>query len=128
MYGFRLWIELSESAEESDLGHLEEKCTELQNFIDIKLQMIRQPQRCVFHVNYSKLLQCSGGANHLGSNHDALLEILRHIVDKLPGSRGIVYWFDDEDTTFNCYRVLVIAGGKFREERDPFLPFENSVG
>lgn len=127
MYCYRLWIELSETTDESDCGGLGAKVEELQTFINEKLTCIREPKDCIFHVNYAKVLQCCGGANHRGRNHDALLEVVRFIVDRLPGSHGLVYWSDDEDRENDGYRVIVIARGEFYERADPFLSLKIST-
>jgi len=124
MYEYRLWIELSESTEESDCGQLEAKILELQALINEKLTLIRSPTECIFHVNYCDIFQCSAGTNHRGRAHEDLLEVLEHLIKILPGSHGLVYWVDDEDpgaSYFDGYRVLVIARGQIHERFDPFL-------
>lgn len=121
MYKYRLWIQLCESTEESDIGHLDAKTEELQAFVNEKLKLIRKPQDCIFHVNYNKVFQCCAGANHRGNEHQALLEVLRFVIDTLPGSHGLVYWTDDEDPEINGYRVIVIARGQIEERLDPFF-------
>jgi hypothetical protein len=125
MYDFRLWIELSESTKDSDCGQLNAKALELQSFIREKLTLIRQPEQCVSNVNYSMIFQCSGGANHRGTNHSALLDVLRFVIARLPGSHGLVYWSDDEDPENDGYKVIVIARGQFYERTDPFLSPKN---
>jgi hypothetical protein len=126
MYYFHLWIKLCESTEESDCGQLDAKAQGLQSVVREKLRLIRAPDECVCYINYSYVFQCSGGANHLGENHSNLLEVLRYLVGKLPGSHGIVYWSDDEDPTFhNDYRVIVIARGEIYDRSDPFLSPRN---
>ena len=83
--------------------------------------MIRHPKECISQVNFAFVLQCSGGANHRGTNHDALMSVLRHISEMLPGSHGLVYWSDDEGSESNAYRVIVIGRGQLHEHPDPFL-------
>lgn len=121
MYDFRLWIELSETTEDSDCGQLNAKAQELQSFVRDKLTMIRLPEQCVNNLNYSMVFQCAGGANHRGANHDALLEVLHFVIDKLPGSHGLIYWSDDEDPKNDGYRVIVITRGQIHERDDPFF-------
>lgn len=127
MYYYRLWIELSESTEESDCGGLKTKAAELQSLIRDKLMIIRHPDPCVTNINYSMIFQSCGGANHRGANHQNLLEVLNFIIEKLPGSHGLVYWSDDEDPENDGYRVIVIAGGQLHERSDPFLSLKNST-
>lgn len=122
MYYYHLWIELSESTEESDCGRLEFKVAELQKLVGEKLNC--EPSQCIFDVNYAKVFQCSGGANHRGQDHDALLDVLGHLAKSLPGSHGLVYWSDDENpgnAYLDAYRVIVIARGKLHDRFDPFL-------
>jgi len=133
MYDYRLWIDLAESPEESDCGGLEKKAVELQLLVREKLRC--KPNDCIFDVNCSKVWQCSGSANHRGSAHAALLEVLQFVIEKLPGSHGLVYWCDDErpDRYESArrddygYRVIAIARGKMHERFDPFLSPRNPV-
>ena len=122
MYEYHLWIELSESTEESDCGQLETKIDALKTLVREKLNC--KPADPIVNVNYSELFQCSGGSNHRGTDHDSLMEVLQYLVESLPGSHGIVYWSDDENpgnAFFDGYRVLVVAKGEIHERYDPFL-------
>ncbi|PQO40123.1 hypothetical protein C5Y96_01955 [Blastopirellula marina] len=122
MYEYHLWIELSESTEESDCGQLDSKVDALRALVRDKLSC--KPNDCIVHVNYSKVFQCSGGANHRGTDHDMLLDVLKRLVELLPGSHGLVYWSDDEspgNAVFDGYKVLVVARGEVHERLDPFL-------
>lgn len=133
MYDYRLWIDLAESTAESDCGSLEQTTAELQLLIRQKLHC--KPANCIFDISYSKVWQCSGSANHRGSDHAALLEVLRFVIDRLPGSYGLVYWSDDErPDKYECvepndcgFRVIVIARGQLHERFDPFLSPKNPV-
>lgn len=133
MYGYHLWIDLAETTEESDCGALEQKAAELQLLVREKLRC--KPADCIFDVNGSKVWQCSGSTNHRGSAHAALLDVLQFVIEKLPGSHGLVYWSDDErtdkyegvDRSDVGYRVIVIARGQMHERFDPFLSPRNPV-
>ncbi len=127
MYTVHLWLELSESTDESDCGHLSDKASRLQKYIDDNITMIRSSGDCVHSVNYTKVLQFSAGSNHIGNNHDAILLLLKYLVEILPGSHGLVYWSDDERTDGNCYNVIVIARGVLYDRPDPFLSPKNPV-
>jgi len=121
VYQFRLWVDLGESTDEADCGQLAEKLRVVQRVIDDKLTMIRHPKECISVVNYATVLQCSGGANHRGAIHDALMEVLHLVAKLLPGSHGLVYWTDDEGAQRNAYSVIVIARGQLHDLPDPFL-------
>ena len=122
MYDYHLWIILRESTEESDCGSLHKKINDLQHLADQKL--ICKPSMCIHDINYSVVMQCSGGANHRGNDHQSLLEVLEWIAEALPGSYGLVYWSDDEipgRSIFDGYRVIILARGRLEERCDPFL-------
>lgn len=121
MYKFRLWVELSESVEESDCGSLDSKIQDLQATIKQSMTMIRNPLDCISNINYCCVLQCSGGSNHRGTSHDSLLHILHNIATLLPGSHGMAYWSDDEDYNMTGYSVIVIENGRVYQKPDPFF-------
>ncbi|WP_165243851.1 Imm7 family immunity protein [Paludisphaera soli] len=124
MYGYHLWIVLSESTEESDCGSLERKAGELRSLIGERLTCKPNAEGSVQAVNLSLVFQCSGSANHRGEEHDSLLHVLRHIATELPGSHGLVYWYDDEEPgrdRFDGYRAIVVARGRLQDRFDPFL-------
>ncbi len=128
MYNYRLWIELAESTEDFDCGQLDAKVEELRMLANNKLRC--KPVDCVIHINYSTVFQCAAGANHRGQDHEDLLEVLRYITEKLPGSHGLVYWLDDENPgnwVFDGYRVIVVARGELHERYDPFLSPKHPV-
>jgi hypothetical protein len=52
IYDYRLWIELSESTEESDCGRLDAKAEDLQKLVDEKLNC--KPHQCIFDLNRTK--------------------------------------------------------------------------
>ena len=116
MYTYHIWIVLSESTEESDCGSLEKESADLQQLVQQSLNC--KPANCIQNVNYSKVFQCSGSANHRGEDHNTLMTVLRHIARTLPGSYGLVYWRDDEDPgidSFDGYRVIVMARGHLQD-------------
>ena len=69
-------------------------------------------------------------ANHHNPEVEELFEFLTYAAAKAPGSYGMFYMHDDEDRTGmeNDFQVFVIARGKIRREKDPFLsPFIPAV-
>jgi len=132
MYNYRLWIELSESQEEDDLGDLNNKIKQLkQVFYDESNYLRPCPRECFLHANFSYFIQCSGGGskNPKGANYNTLLNVLNYLVEILPGSHGLVYWKDDEEYVYRRdfdarYRVIVIAEGKVTERGDGYFPLD----
>lgn len=69
-------------------------------------------------------------ANHHNPEVEELFEFLAYAASRAPGSYGVFYMHDDEDRTGreNEFQVFVIARGKIRREKDPFLsPFIPAV-
>lgn len=61
-----------------------------------------------------------------------MLEFFRWIGTIAPGSYGLLYYWDDEDSRGaeyrNQYRVLVMTRGTVAEQADPFLsPCEPTI-
>ncbi len=122
MYTYHLWIILSESTKESDLGSLTDKVCSLREIVSEQVTV--QPENPVNQVNCDWIFQCSASHNHRGDAHQRLGNILDWIVKHLPGSFGLVYWNDNEDEepgNSERYRVLVIARGCVHEKEDGFL-------
>lgn len=129
MFDYHLWIELSETTEESDCGNLDKKVAQLREVVEANLSCCF-PEDCIRGLNYMMLFQCSGSRNHRGSELDAILKVLEFICRELPGSHGLVYWSDDENpgnAVFDSYRVMVIARGKVEHRLAPFLSPKNPV-
>jgi hypothetical protein len=120
MYGYHLWIVLSESTQESDVGTLAQKIQALRVLVSEELASLSAEPIC--QVNCDWVFQCSVSRNHKGGEHERLQRILAWIVDRLPGSYGLVYVRDDEDSVVSdLYSVLVIARGSVEERADVFL-------
>ena len=122
MYYYHIWLVLRESLEESDCGSLHLKSSSIQSYINKNLNCI--PINCINYVNYSLILQCSGGANHRGDDHANMIKSLNMISELLPGSYGLIYWMDDEipgRNNFDGFNVIVLARGCLTERYDPFL-------
>ena len=124
MYEYHLWVVLRESTEDPDCGSLEEKAGVLRRLVGERMVGKPGPDGCIAGVNGALVFQVSGGANHRGEDHESLLAVLRHVAAELPGSYGLVYWYDDEDpgrSRFDGYRVIVVARGRLQDRYDPFL-------
>src|SRR5262249_3988753 len=90
-YDSHLSVILRESTGESDCGSLGRKAGELRCLIRGRLNCKPGPEECILSVNYSLVLQCSGGSNHRGDGNESLLDVLRYIATELPGSYRLVY-------------------------------------
>jgi len=122
MYEYHLWIVLSESTAESDEGGLLQKLGRLRSLVRDTLHPA--PAEAVHAVNYQHVLQCSVARNHRGDSHERLMAVLTWITTELPGSHGLVYWYDDEPhegSLFDGFRVIVLARGQLAHRYDPFL-------
>ncbi len=125
MYFFTMWMDLAESTFDGDLEKLSEKGAVLRELVESSLTV--KPIPCVFEINCRMLLHCSCSHNHRGDAHDRLLRILEWITEHLPGTHGLVYWYDDEpgrtppEEFVDAYRVIVVAKGKIMHRFDPFL-------
>jgi hypothetical protein len=123
MYNWHACIELADSTDESNIVRTDELSAELCRKISA-LRLYCVPEQPVVRVNGMRLFQCSGSHNHRGDAHIRLLEIVEWIAEVLPGSHGLVYWYDDEmpgRTIFDGYNVIVIARGGVVHRYDPFL-------
>jgi Immunity protein 7 len=128
MHEFHAWIGLDESAEEGDLGQLEEKVAELHELVADS-----NWHDAVFEVrnlNGQHFFSATGFVNRRLEEGDRLDLFLAIIARRLPGSYGLVYDRDDEmpdPPGPNAFRVRVLARGKISERQDPFLSPCNPV-
>jgi hypothetical protein len=123
MYEFHGWFELSESAEESDLGTLAEGVEQLHAVIDA----LTWPTSAAILRNFngSHVLNVDGLVNRRRSEADELDGLLDHVGKRFPGSYGLIYDRSDNDPGFpggpNAFRVRVMARGQLTTQQDPFL-------
>lgn len=128
MHEFHAWIGLSESAEEDDLGNLQEVIEELQ-----ELARDSKWHDAVFDVanlNGQHFFRAGGFVNRRREEGERLDLFLSVIARKLPGSWGLVYERDDDMPSPpgpNGFRVRTLARGVISERLDPFLSPCNPV-
>ncbi|HXA18391.1 MAG TPA: Imm7 family immunity protein [Thermoanaerobaculia bacterium] len=123
MYSYHLWILLRESTREAEESSLIRKLDQLKAVVAEKLRDV-VPEYPIHPLNYEHLLQGSVSHNRRGDSHDRMLSVLAWIADELPGSYGLVYWYDDEvpgRSFYDGYNVIVIARGSLMHRHDPFL-------
>jgi len=120
VYTCYLWIDLAETTEEADAGALAGKLTQLEKLMGSLVAP--ECESVIKQVNYHWVLQWAVSHNHRGDTEERFRDVLRWIVEHLPGSYGLVYIMDDEDAEYrNLFRVLVVARGNILERVDPFL-------
>ena len=123
MYEFHGWFELSESADESDLGTLDEGVEQLHAMID----SLEWPTSAAILRNFNgaHVLNVDGLVNRRRYEADELNGLLDHICKRFPGSYGLLYDRSDNDPDFpggpNAFRVRVMARGRLTTQQDPFL-------
>ena len=123
MYEFHGWFEISESAEESDLGTLAEGIGQLQAMIDALQWATAAAILRPFNGMY--VLNVEGLVNRRRDEADELDALLAHVATRFPGSYGLLYDRSDNDPDFpgdpNAFRVRVMARGRLTAQDDPFL-------
>ena len=73
-------------------------------------------------INAQYMLCLAGLANHRGTLEDDLICVFREIGEKAPGSYGLLYISDDENSEHdNEFRVGRLVRGQFKFVKDPHL-------
>lgn len=128
MYEFHGWITLRETSGTSEDTKLEETVAHLQNYI--KNLHWEQGLLDVRWVNGQLHLALSGFVNHKGEKEQEILSLYTYVSNITPGSYGLLYILDDEDSKGydNTFQVYVLARGKINKNTDSFLsPFVPTV-
>lgn len=62
-------------------------------------------------------------ANHFSDDIKGMIDFFKQITLVAPGSYGLLYLHNDEDTNGfdNAFQVFVLAKGAFKLQQDPFL-------
>jgi Immunity protein 7 len=122
MYEFHGWFEISESADESDLGTLDEGVEQLRQAVD----MLQWPTAAatVRAFNGAYYLNVDGLVNRRRFEADELDALLDQISRRFPGSYGLLYDRSDDEgfpAGPNAFRVRAMARGRLAAHTDPFL-------
>jgi hypothetical protein len=73
-------------------------------------------------VNGSPQYHFGGFRNRSDGVYRSALESVERVLERAPGSYGVIYYWDDEDPVHpNEFRVLVVRRGKITEHADTFL-------
>ncbi|OCG66917.1 hypothetical protein A9G41_11900 [Gilliamella sp. Nev5-1] len=116
------WISLSNSTYESDDYEMKFILDKLTTFIS-KHKLDDSSGFIKIHVvNVSYQLMVSGNANHYSQDIADIFELYNYVAQISQGSYGLLYVRNDElIDAFNEFEVFVLARGKIRKEKDPFL-------
>lgn len=119
------WITFRETYEvEND--DLEPQYDQIMQNIFRKCEALKYNRLKPKAMNGEWYLETSLFANHNTVEVAELFDFLAYAAETASGSYGLFYVHDDEDRDGldNEFKVFVIARGKIRQERDPFLsPF-----
>lgn len=116
------WISISDSTYESDDSEMSLILNKLSSYItECKIQNASGFIN-VHEVNGSHQVMVSGNTNHLSQDIIEIFNLYEYIATIAIGSYGLLYIRNDESLdAFNEFEVFVLARGKVRKEKDPFL-------
>lgn len=121
MYEFHGWITIQVTASKAEQEQLEAIIPKIQLKImeyawGSGLLSLNAACGCYY-------LHVGGFTKEKGPEADEILSLYRYIGEIAPGSYGLLYSRDDENQEGedNEFRVLVLARGQLKEQRDPFL-------
>lgn len=121
MYEFHGWATIHESIVEADAGRLDSIVNGLKDYIS-NLHW-NSGLLNVYAVNGEYHLSLGGFLNRKTVEAKEIIKLYLLIADRAPGSYGLLYTRDDEDTDGfeNEFRVFVLARGILQEKKDIFL-------
>jgi hypothetical protein len=120
MVEYHGWLTLRDATVESDEERLTAKAASVEIEIERRIAQHRIIGMRVVNANY--FLWFAGCTNHWSNDVDDIFELLRFIATHAPGSYGLLYLWDDEDSeNENAFRVWRLAKGVLSEHPDPFL-------
>lgn len=116
------WINLRDSTYESDDKEMNIVLSKLYSYIS-KYKLNDTSSLVNLHkVNGSYQLLVTGNTNHLSQDIIDIFNLYEFIAEIAKGSYGLLYIRNDEsEDAFNEFEVFVLARGKIKKEKDPFL-------
>lgn len=83
-------------------------------------------EKNLLQINYSNgeaFLTATKFANHFSDDIKEIVNLFETVASIAPGSYGLLYLHDDEDTAgfSNAFKVFVLSKGTFILRHDPFL-------
>jgi hypothetical protein len=115
------WVVLSNTIDgETHYGSLNEQLSHLNDYL---MSLGNFNQVFAFNeVNHNHVLNITIAHNHDLGYTDMIEELLNKVAERLVGSYGLVYIWNDEDLeNYNNFVVYKLARGQVRKESDPFL-------
>ena len=90
---------------------------------EIRKLRIDDKQLRIDFCNGEAVVTATKLANHFSDDVKGILHFFQRIACVAPGSYGLLYLYNDEDTDGfdNAFHVFVLSKGSFTLHRDPFL-------
>lgn len=90
---------------------------------EIRKLRIDDKQLRIDFCNGEAVVTAAKLANHFSDDVKGILHFFQRIACVVPGSYGLLYLYNDEDTDGfdNAFQVFVLSKGSFTLHRDPFL-------
>lgn len=116
------WVSINDSTYENDDDEMSLILNKLFSYItEYKTQNVSGFIN-VHKVNGSHQVLVSGNTNHLSQDIVDIFNLYEYIAKIAIGSYGLFYIRNDESLeSFNEFEVFVLARGKIKKEKDPFL-------
>ncbi|MCX8583315.1 MULTISPECIES: Imm7 family immunity protein [unclassified Gilliamella] len=116
------WINLRDSTYESDDKEMNIVLSKLYSYISQYKLNDTSGLVNLHKVNGSYQLLVTGNTNHLSQDIIDIFNLYEFIAEIAKGSYGLLYIRNDEsEDAFNEFEVFVLARGKIKKEKDPFL-------
>lgn len=123
MFEYHGWVTVSSSAGDEDVDP--ELASSIQNYLESQLAELSDVTGLVNYqlVNGSAQLHVGGFTNHRGGQGDKILRLFHDLAKVAPGSYGLLYLWDDEDSQgrTNEFQVFVMRRGLVSQEADSLL-------
>ena len=90
---------------------------------EIKKLKIDEKHLRIDYCNGEAFVTATKLTNHFSGDIKGIIGFFKHITLVAPGSYGLLYVHDDEDTNGfdNTFQVFVLSKGNFKLCQDPFL-------
>lgn len=90
---------------------------------EIKKLEINENLLRIDYCNGEATVTATKFANHFSDDIKGIIDFFKQITLVAPGSYGLLYLHNDEDTDGfdNAFQVFVLAKGTFKLQQDPFL-------
>lgn len=116
------WALIRESftadSEEDNIGRIVSSLSQEIKKLEIDEKLLR-----IVYCNGEASVTATKFANHFSDDIKGIINFFKHITLVAPGSYGLLYLHDDEDTNGfdNAFQVFVLSKGCFELHQDSFL-------